>query len=64
MVLSDYACDVGEDGTLVFACVELKHAGLYRFTVSNSAGSIQGQVSGRGREIGGRDLGGHDVGVV
>lgn len=48
MVTSDYAQEVREDGTLVFVCVELKHAGPYKFTVSNSAGSIQGQVSGWG----------------
>lgn len=45
MVVPNYAQEVQEDGTLVFVCAELKHAGLYRFTVSNSAGSIQGQVS-------------------
>lgn len=47
MVTSDYALEVREDGTLVFVCVELIHAGVYKFTVSNSAGSVQGQVSGR-----------------
>ena len=46
MVAADYAIDVQEDGTLTFVCVELKHAGTYRFTVSNSAGSVQGQVGG------------------
>ncbi len=46
MVVSDYACEVQEDGTLVLVCAEQKHAGLYRFTVSNNAGSIQGQVGG------------------
>ncbi len=46
MVAPDYAIDVQEDGTLTFVCVELKHAGTYRFTVSNSAGSVQGQVRG------------------
>lgn len=44
MVSSNYAQEVQEDGSLMFVCVEFKHAGVYRFTVSNSAGSVQGQV--------------------
>lgn len=45
MVSSDYAREIHENGTLVFVCAEMKHSGTYRFTVSNNAGSIQGQVS-------------------
>ena len=45
MVSSDYAIEAGDDGCLTFVCVERKHAGTYRFTVSNNAGSVQGQVS-------------------
>ena len=45
MVSSDYSMEVEEDGTLIFFCVELKHTGTYKYTVSNNAGSIQGQVS-------------------
>ena len=44
MVTADYATEIEEDGALVFICVELKHAGTYKYTVSNNAGSIQGQV--------------------
>ena len=44
MVTSDYAIELSDDGKLTFVCVELKHAGVYRFTVSNNAGSVQGQV--------------------
>ena len=45
IISSDYAMEVKNDGSLVLACAELKHTGTYRFTVSNSAGSVQGQVS-------------------
>ena len=55
MVASDYAIDVEEDGTLTFVSVELKHAGVYKFTVSNSAGSLQGQVGGLISGNGGAD---------
>jgi len=44
MVVSDYSIDISESGKLTFVCVELRHAGNYRFTVSNNAGSVQGQV--------------------
>ena len=44
MVTPDYATEIAENGQLKFVCVEKKHAGVYRFTVSNTAGSIQGQV--------------------
>ena len=45
MVTPDYATEISDKGQLTFFCVEKKHAGVYRFTVSNNAGSIQGQVS-------------------
>ncbi len=44
MLTSNYAHDVGEDGSLTFMCVEIKHGGTYRYTASNSAGSVQGEV--------------------
>ena len=44
MVVSDYAMEVSEDGSLTFVCVEPKHQGLYKFTVSNRYGSTQGEV--------------------
>ena len=47
---SDYATELSEDGTLTFVCVETKHSGTYRYTVSNSAGSVQGQVKIVGEE--------------
>ena len=46
MVSSDYSHEVKDDGTLILVCAELKQSGEYRFTVSNNAGSIQGQVGG------------------
>ena len=45
MVTADYATEISEKGELSFVCIEKKHAGVYKFTVSNNAGSIQGQVS-------------------
>ena len=45
MVTGDYATEINDRGALTFVCVELKHAGTYRFTVSNPAGSVQGQVT-------------------
>lgn len=45
MVTPDYATEISEKGQLTFVCVEKKHAGVYKFTVSNNAGSVQGQVS-------------------
>lgn len=45
MVIPDYATEISDKGQLMFVCVEKKHAGVYRFTVSNTAGSIQGHVS-------------------
>ena len=45
MLSANYALEIGDDGSLTFVSVETKHAGVYRFTVSNSAGSVQGQVS-------------------
>ena len=41
-VEDDYSIGVGKDGSLTFACVELKHAGTYTFSVSNSTGSVEG----------------------
>ena len=41
-VEDDYSTELGKDGSLVFVSVELKHAGTYTFTVSNSVGSVKG----------------------
>lgn len=46
MVSCDYSHEVKEDGTLILVCAELNQTGEYRFTVSNNAGSVQGQVGG------------------
>ena len=45
MVTSDYSLELDERGKLTIVSVELKHAGVYRYTVSNNLGSVQGQVS-------------------
>ena len=45
MVMSDYSLELGDKGRLTIISVELKHAGVYRYTVSNNLGSVQGQVS-------------------
>ena len=45
MVATDYSIDLSEDGRLTIISAEPRHAGTYRFTVSNNAGSLQGQVS-------------------
>ncbi len=61
LMASDYATELSEDGTLTFVCVETKHSGTYRYTVSNSAGSVQGQVKivgEEGREEGREEGGG------
>ena len=41
-VKDDYSTEVGKDGSLTLTCVELKHAGTYTFSVSNSVGSVEG----------------------
>ena len=41
-VNDDYSTEVGKDGSLTLTCVELKHAGTYTFSVSNSVGSVEG----------------------
>ena len=41
-VKDDYSTEVGKDGSLTLTCVELKHAGTYTFSVSNSMGSVEG----------------------
>ena len=41
-VEDDYSTELGKDGSLVLVSVELKHAGTYTFTVSNSVGSVEG----------------------
>ena len=45
MVVSDYSIKLSESGKLTILCAEPCHNGKYRFTVSNSAGSVQGQVT-------------------
>ena len=45
MVVSDYSLNLKNDGQMTFVCVEPRHAGVYRFTVSNNVGSVQGQVN-------------------
>ena len=44
MIASDYSMTLDNSGKLTIVCVEPRHAGNYRFTVSNSSGSVQGQV--------------------
>ena len=41
-VEDDYSTELGKDGSLVLVSVELKHAGIYTFIVSNSVGSVKG----------------------
>ena len=41
-VENDYSTELGKDGSLVLVSVEMKHAGTYAFTVSNSVGSVEG----------------------
>ena len=41
-VEDDYSTEVGKDGSLTLVCVELKHAGTYTFSLSNSVGSVEG----------------------
>ena len=45
MVMADYSIELDERGKLTIVSVEQKHAGVYRYTVSNNLGSVQGQVS-------------------
>ena len=41
-VEDDYSTEVGKDGSLTLVCVELKHAGTFTFSVSNSVGREEG----------------------
>ena len=41
-VEDDYSTELGKDGSLVLVSVEMKHAGTYTFTVTNSVGSVEG----------------------
>ncbi len=43
-VESDYCAQVGANGTLTFVHVEPRRAGLYHFTVTNCAGSVDGEM--------------------
>ena len=43
-VEDDYSTEFRNDGSLVFVSAELKHAGTYAFTVSNSVGSVEGST--------------------
>ncbi len=45
MVMPNYAIELSDSGAVTFICVEPHHAGSYRYTVSNSVGSVQGQVT-------------------
>ena len=38
----DYSTELGKDGSLVLMSAEIKHAGIYTFTVSNKVGSVKG----------------------
>ena len=40
----DYSTELGKDGSLVLVSVELKHAGIYTFIVSNRVGSVKGCI--------------------
>ena len=41
-VENDYSTEFRSDGSLMFVSAEMKHAGTYTFTVSNSVGSVEG----------------------
>ena len=41
-VEDDYSIEFGKDGSLVLVSVEMKHAGIYTFIVSNRIGSVEG----------------------
>ena len=41
-VEDDYSTELGKDGSLMLVSAEMKHAGTYTFTVSNSVGSVEG----------------------
>ena len=41
-VEDDYSTELGKDGSLVLVSVETKHAGTYKFIVSNRVGSVKG----------------------
>ena len=41
-VENDYSTEFRNDGSLMLVSAELKHAGTYTFTVSNSVGSVEG----------------------
>ena len=41
-VEGDYSTEFKNDGSLMLVSAEMKHAGTYTFTVSNSVGSVEG----------------------
>ena len=41
-VENDYSTEFKNDGSLMLVSAEMKHAGTYTFTVSNSVGSVEG----------------------
>ena len=41
-VENDYSTEFRNDGSLMLVSAEMKHAGTYTFTVSNSVGSVEG----------------------
>ena len=41
-VEDDYSTEFKNDGSLMLVSAEMKHAGTYTFTVSNSVGSVEG----------------------
>ena len=41
-VENDYSTEFRSDGSLMLVSAEMKHAGTYTFTVSNSVGSVEG----------------------
>ena len=41
-VEDDYSTEFGKDGSLILVSAELKHAGIYTFSVSNRVGSVKG----------------------
>ena len=45
LVESDYSCEVYDNGTITFFCIETRHKGDYLYFVSNCHGSVEGNVS-------------------
>ena len=43
-IKSNPSIKVNEDGSLCLPCVKTEHAGTYHFTVSNCAGSVEGDI--------------------